>query len=402
MSTPTLLVEFETGGLTQGAQLDDPDSAALDSAILGPVAADFDTDITQYVRGGSTNRGAQRELERIEAGTASLVLDNRDGRFTPFYAAGAYYPNILPMRQIRILATWSSTDYPVFQGFVESWPVVFPGEMDTEVTVSLVDGFTMLARAFVSGGFIEQSSGARIEAILDAVAWPEAERDIDVGIQTVPALTLENVSALEHLQQIAHAEGGRLFMGRDGKVVFREDIEVNPDLSTRRWADDGSGMSYRDIVIVCNDDLILNDVHMTRTGGTEQVAVDLDSQAEFGIRSSAETDIQLASDGAVLTRAELQITRYANPILRLESLVDNAMAHDFWDRVLIRDLTDIVLVVESRTDTEQTSSLEGISHEIGRDGSWTVTIAVAPSQIVQAGVLDDASFAQLDSTAILA
>jgi hypothetical protein len=402
MTTPTLLVEFETGSLTQGAQLDNDENAQLDSAVLGPLVADFETDITEFVRGASTGRGAQRELERIEAGTATVILDNRDGRFTPFYVSGAYYPNILPMRRMRITGTWSAVDYPVFTGFVESWPVVFPGDLDTEVTVSLVDGFTMLARAFVSGEFAEQGSGARIDAILDAVMWPETERDIDVGVATVPAVTLDNDPALEHIQEIAHAEGGRFFIGKDGKAVFREDVEVNPDLSTRRWADDGSGMSYRDISIVCNDDLILNDVHMTRMGGAEQTAVDLQSQADFGIRSSSDLDIQLSSDGAVLTRAETQVQRYANPVLRLESIVDNAMQHDFWDRVLTRDLTDIVVVVESRTDTEQTSSIEGISHEIGRDGTWTVTLAVAPGLVVQAGILDDATYGLLDSTAILA
>jgi hypothetical protein len=330
-----------------------------------------------------------------------VVLDNRDGRFTPFYSPGAYFPNILPMRRIRIIGTWSSTDYPVFVGYVERWPVTFPGETDTEVTVSLVDGFKLLSLAFVSGDFPEQGSGARVEAILDAVMWPDADRDIDVGTATVPAVTLENVSALEHLQQIAHAEGGRFFIGRDGFAVFREDVEVNPDLSTRTWSDTGAGMSYRDVVIDCPDDLILNDVHLTRLGGTEQIAVDLTSQAEFGIRSQAETDIQLASDGAVLSRAEQQVTRYANPVLRIEGLVDNAMAHEFWDRVLSRDINDIVLVIESRTQTEQVSSVEGIAHEIGRDGTWTVTLNVAPSALITAGILDDATFGLLDSTAIL-
>jgi len=402
MSTPDLLVEFETGGLTQGAQLDDDASGALDTAVLGPVSADFDEDITAYVRGASTNRGAQRELERVEAGTGSVTLDNRDGRFTPFFPSSPYYGNVLPMRRIRITGTWSAVDYPVFTGFVERWPVVFPGDVDMEVTVSLVDGFKLLSVAFVSGDFIQQGSGERIDAILDAVAWSPTDRDIDVGTATVPAITLVNVSALEHLQQIAHAEGGRFFIGKDGIAVFRQTLEANPDLSTRTWADDGSGMSYRDIVLDCSDDLLMNDVHLTRTGGTEQIATDLDSQAEFGIRSSAETDIQLASDGAVLTRAELQVTRYANPVLRLESLVDNAMQHDLWDQVLVRDISDTVLVKETRTGTEQVSSLEGIAHEIGRDGTWTVTLNVAPGQITQAGILDDATFGLLDSTAILA
>jgi hypothetical protein len=284
---------------------------------------------------------------------------------------------------------------------VEDWPVTFPGEVDTETRVTLVDGMKMLAVANISGSFSQQGSGARVGAILDAINWPAAERDINVGTATVPAITLTNVSALEHLQQIAHAEGGRFFIGKNGYAVFREGTEVNPDISTRTWADDGTGMSYRDIALVFDDNLILNDVHLTRTGGTEQVATDSGSQTQYGIRSTSETDIQLVSDGAVLDRATEQVRRYAHPVLRLESLVDNAMQHGLWDRVLVRDINDIVKVIESRTATSQISSIEGISYDIGRDGSWTVTLAVAPSSLVIAGILDDSVYGLLDSTAIL-
>jgi hypothetical protein len=41
------------------------------------------TDISDYVRGFQVRRGRNNELDRIEAGTLSLELDNSDGRFTP-------------------------------------------------------------------------------------------------------------------------------------------------------------------------------------------------------------------------------------------------------------------------------------------------------------------------------
>jgi hypothetical protein len=403
MSTPTLSVKLDLGGyISGGAILDDVATAQLDTAVLGPLAPTFPQDITAYVREASTSRGAQRELERVEAGTASITLDNLDGRFTPFNISSPYYPNVLPMRRIKITGTWSAVEYPVFIGFVESWPITFPGDKDMETRVALVDGMKMLSQANVSGAFIQQGSGARVGAILDAINWPTADRDIDVGTSTVPAITLANVSALEHIQQIAHAEGGRFFIGKDGKAVFRQGIETNPDVSTRTWADNGTGMSYRDIAPDFSDSLILNDVHLTRTGGTEQVATDATSQTQYGIRSSSETDIQLVNDSDVLARATEQVRRYAQPVLRLESLIDNAMQHGLWDRVLVRDINDIVKVIESRTATSQISSIEGISHDIGRDGSWTVTLAVSPSSLIVAGILDSSTYGQLDSTAILA
>lgn len=86
---PTLLVELDTHGWLIGPLLDDSATAQLDTAVLGPVPPTFDFDISPFFRSGSTHRGAQRELQRVEAGTATLTLDNRDGRFTPFFEFGS-------------------------------------------------------------------------------------------------------------------------------------------------------------------------------------------------------------------------------------------------------------------------------------------------------------------------
>ena len=398
---PTLLIELDTNGWLIGPALDDAATAQLDTAVLGPVPPTFAYDISPYFRSGDTHRGAQRELQRVEAGTASLTLDNRDGRFTPFNIASPYYPNVLPMRRIRIRAVWDANTYPVYYGFVEGWPVTF-NDTDTTTQVSLVDGFKILSLAFISGDFPEQGSGARVAAILDAVGWLAAETDIDVGTVTVPAVTLDNVSALEHIQQIEHAEAGRFFIGRDGKAVFKDrTAQVNPDFTDRTWADDGTGMSYRDVVIVCDDELILNDVHLTREGGVEQVATDLSSQNEFGIRSTAETGIQLSDDTQVLARADVTLLKYAQPVQRLAQLADDAMQHEHWDRVLARELNDYALAIETRTATAQVSSIEGISHS-WPPNEWWVTLDMSPTIVEQAGILDDTTYGLLDSTAILA
>ncbi len=78
------------------------------------------TEITQYVLGFSCRRGRQHDLARIEAGTLDARLDNRDRRFDPSYAASPYYPDVLPLRRIRIRASWNSVIYPVWQGYVEA------------------------------------------------------------------------------------------------------------------------------------------------------------------------------------------------------------------------------------------------------------------------------------------
>jgi hypothetical protein len=77
------------------------------------------TDITDYVKSVSTSRGRDYELDQMQAGKASIVLNNADGRFTPDSASSPYYPNVLPRRRIRI----RTTD-PLSAGGSPSTPVV--------------------------------------------------------------------------------------------------------------------------------------------------------------------------------------------------------------------------------------------------------------------------------------
>jgi hypothetical protein len=109
---PGLSVELDRDDLIEmGFILDHPTKSLLDAGnfLDRATSISWDEDITEWVRSGSTSRGASRELERTEAGTGHLVLDNRDGRFTPFLPSGAYYPDILPLKRIRIRASWGET-----------------------------------------------------------------------------------------------------------------------------------------------------------------------------------------------------------------------------------------------------------------------------------------------------
>jgi len=159
------------------------------------------------------------------------------------------------------------------------------------------------------------------------------------------------------------------------------------------------GMSYRDIAFVFDKSLILNDVRLTREGGTEQVVQDNASYLKYNSRPKVETGVPLSDDAQVLDLAQRYIDRYHEPELRIEGLVDNAMQHGFWERVLDRELADLVLVSESQTDLAQVSAIEGVSHEIGQD-TWVVSFRVSPTVVENYARLDDAAF-RLDDNFIL-
>ncbi|MFD9225355.1 carbohydrate binding domain-containing protein [Streptomyces sp. NPDC060064] len=98
------------------------------STLSTPPASITWTDITQYVDIDSAavtiNRGAQDEQSETQMGSASLTLDNSDGRFTAGLASGAYSPNVLknvPCR-IRVISTAKNLlPNPSFESGVTAW-----------------------------------------------------------------------------------------------------------------------------------------------------------------------------------------------------------------------------------------------------------------------------------------
>jgi hypothetical protein len=185
----------------------------------------------------------------------------------------------------------------------------------------------------------------------------------------------------------------------DAPAVSYDAPGVFYDWGDDPWGGASVGMSYRDITFVFDKSLILNDVRLTREGGTEQVVQDTTSYRKYNTRSKVETGLPLSDDAQVLDLAQHYIDRYHEPELRIEGLVDNAMQHRFWDRVLDRELGDLVTVIESQTDVAQVSAIEGISHEIDQD-TWTVTLRVSPTVVENYARLDDPAF-RLDDNFIL-
>ena len=105
-----LLVEMGWGGLVQY-----PDTITW-------------TDITQYVdvskAGVTITRGASDELSDTQPGTATLRLDNVDGRFTPGNSASPYYPFVRRNAPIRIRVVSTVKNYvtnPTFETDTSGW-----------------------------------------------------------------------------------------------------------------------------------------------------------------------------------------------------------------------------------------------------------------------------------------
>lgn len=180
-----------------------------------------------------SRRGRNLEFDDIEAGTATVWLNNRHGRYDPSNGASPYSGKLLPFKQFVITAakpTAPSTWVRQFTGYVEDWDYERRGPRHGVAVVQVVDGFEPLARARVStstaGGtyFAAQQVDDRQRAALADVGWPADRTQINTGnVDVQPVLYPAGTSALEVCRDAAEAEFpsvGSIFMTKAGVYRF--------------------------------------------------------------------------------------------------------------------------------------------------------------------------------------
>jgi hypothetical protein len=193
------------------------------------------TDISAYVwlenspgwQPISITRGRQFELDKMQAGTLTLILDNRDRRFDPDNVASPYYPNIIPTRRINVRMTVGGTPYDLYTGYVESWTPLDPQSGAVGLSVVRLTAVDLLkALSYTTFTMTESGDNNPVNVIQDvqnASGWPAADRVIGVNSPTrIPAQVWPSQPALPAIQTIATADGGTFFIETDGRTAYHD------------------------------------------------------------------------------------------------------------------------------------------------------------------------------------
>jgi hypothetical protein len=189
-------------------------------------------DISQDVVSISVNRGKDPQQDTFNAASCSVELNNETRNYDPDYGPSPYQGQIVPTGSVRIL----KDEQIVFTGFITDWNFSYSptGESIAELVAS--DAFWNLNNQEL-GGFepLEQLSSDRILDVLlrpevgGTAVWPASKRNISLGVATMGDYDVEDgTNALSYLQEIEKAEPGRLFIDKQGRLVFRS---RNNDLS---------------------------------------------------------------------------------------------------------------------------------------------------------------------------
>jgi hypothetical protein len=351
-------------------RLDDVTFGLLGTGTLG--TAITWTDISQWVTAFTVSRPSTRlqgPLYNFQAGTASVTLDNSDGRFDPDNLSGPYVSagitQLAAMVPVRIRAAFMAVPYALYSGFADGWlpaQVSYEGGY-AELTVPATDAFKVLAGITLPAAGAAgagEAAGARAARILAAAGWyTSAERRaLDAGSSALQGTTLGD-TALNLMQAATDAEIGQLYVNGSGAVTLRARRSLLTDTRSNTpqavFGDlpgtvqsAGTELAYAAVQRASDDTTIANDVQATRAnGGALQHVSDAASIAKYLFpRSYARSDLILSDDATTLQWAQWVLYVSKTGEDRFESLQVDPAADpvSLWPQVLGREPGDRIQV----------------------------------------------------------
>lgn len=419
MALPTVHVEIDfANGPSFGYPLilDDINFGILDTGFLGQIVPDI-VDITDMVMRVSTRRGRNRILSQFEAGTATVTINDPNSYFNPQNVSSPFYGKLYPLRKIRIYATTlvSGTEYTInlFSGYITSFDTNFYQGVDSTSTVVLqcVDGFRLLANVSTDIPPVPdcpagQLSGARVDKLLAYAGFPTSMQLVDPGLSTMQADPGGVRTVLAAIQTIEASEFGAFFMTSAGIARFldRNTVEKLADVAPREYSDTPTlgQYTYSNLDFAYDDQLVLNDVTVTRLGGTPQIVVDDPSVERYFYKSGQRSDILVQTDTEAHDQAKMIVVARKNADLRIDSMTLN-LASDIDEQNTFVNLTsDIYTLVNITKSMPGGSSvtrelfIQGVQHDI-TPNSWVMKLLTA-EPIIQAFILGSTNQGILGNT----
>jgi len=412
-------LEIDTGAPVQGFRLDDTVRGVLDNTTFVLDGLTDFADVTDGVKGVRIKRGRRDISDQFSAGTMTFVLDDTTagGVFNPFATDSPYYdpanqkPGLAPMRLVRLYREAEL----LFVGRIVDYDYEFNLNGDDTVSVTCADDFYLLAQTVTeTTSLSKQFSGARISAVLDLteVNYPTGSaRDIATGTVEIGGGGDYNLelgqNVLDYLRLVNEAERGRLFVDREGVLVFENRIGATLSTPVAAFHDDGTNYPYRNVDISFGADKVVNLVYVSTLNNKSGTAQDTDSQSEYFIQSLAVTGSILDTDAAAQDLADYLINPDPEATFTAVEVAFSQLSDAQRDVVATIDIGDTMTIEKSfingasTTQLAQELAVEGVEHYIDYVNGHVARFYTSPTTIVYELILDDATYGVIDSTNVL-
>lgn len=385
MTRPTVnaIINFSTGaGFAQ--------PMILDAGIIGvnafADAAAVVVDVSNQVDSIKTTRGRSPQADQFQAGTMTMRIVDVNGDFNPQNPASPYFSLLSPMRKVQITGSYNGQTYPIFAGFILSYTTQTPkvvGEVQY-TTIQAVDAFKLFQNAqlsTVTGAVASETSGSRINKILNTIGWPSGMRDIDTGLTNMMSDPATARTGLAALQTVETSEYGALYISADGNCIF-QDRNVTAgtvDDTATVFADDGSGIAYSNAVWRLDDTLVFNQANVSRVGGAVQSASNAASIEKYFAHTYNAQNLLMETDTDALNFARAYVASRAETSIRCDAITLDLYT-DNYDTGIVAGLSldyfnPVTITTTQSGSSTLTKTLQvfGVSHDI-KMNSWKTTL----------------------------
>lgn len=391
------------------------DAFTLDSSTLNGTdvlngSTNF-VDITEYVTNININRGRATQLDTFPSSSCTIVADDRAAAryFDPLNTASEWYSGgtvgIAPRRQFQVYGGTAGTT-AMFTGFVYDLNMEYAEPNLSTATITATDALGQLGQTVLTAFTpSSQLTSDRVSAILDRpeVSFSTALRSIETGVATCGTVAYDDATnVLTALQDVATAEGGRLFVDRSGKVSFDARIAVSFGTAVASFGGT-AGLPIQSLSNVYGAETVVNRVAVQIDGGTaSSIASGTASQAQYGIKALSLTGVPLATDAAGSALAASLLSRFQDPVVRFSEMevLLNALTTAQQATMAGLEIGDILSVsktfaVGTPATVTQNVVVESIRHSIN-PSRHEVTVGLGQVQLVLPFVLNTSALDDTD------
>lgn len=388
---PNLVVYF-TDGATFGYGnflIGDPKNGILGTNTLASSSTgDRIVDVSNQCVKATLGGGYNLLQGQFQASTATFRIVDPNGDWNPQNTASPYYGYLTVNRKIRFTANYGTQGYFLFSGYITAYNYSYPKNQEVGyVDLVCSDAFRLLNLAgitTVAGTSAGQTTGQRINSLLDQVSFPSSMRSIATGSTTVQADPSTLRTTLAAIQNCEFSEQGAFYINGQGNATFlsRQTVQKAAAATPTFFSNDGTGISYFDFKPAFDDKLIINQATITRVGGSPQSASDATSVSKYFPHSVNYDNLVVQTDADSLNIARAYVATRAETTLRIDSLtldlttpdyaagIQAALGFDYFSNVRFKN------VGVDGTVIDKTLQVVGIAHEI-TPNSWKTTFTLS-------------------------
>lgn len=390
--------------------LDDPAHGILGTNVLADSASNV-VDISSQVQVISIKGGYNLLTDQFEATTCNLRIYDPNGDWNPQNTSSPYYGKLIPNRKVRVSTLYNGSAHYLFSGYASSYNYSYPKDQTVGyVDVLCTDAFRLFQLVTVASiplAVAGQTTGARINTILDSIGWPTTLRSIDTGDSLCQADPGTPRTALGALKVVEATEQGAFYVSGEGTAIFKSRSKVektNGAAPVTVFANNGSGIGYYNITFAHDDKLVINSTTVTNNGGTAQTYSDAASQLLYFKHSYAMPNLVGQTDADALNVATVYTVTRKDTTIRIDSLTLDLSTPDYSAGITAGLSLDYFNTVQIISDTQGSTSIVktlqimGNAYEITPQKFMATFTTSEP--IVDAFILDSTLYGILDTSVL--